>query len=313
MELRHLRYFVAVAQELHFGRAALRLRMAQPPLSQQILKLEAEVGVALFDRSKRRVELTKAGSVFFDEAKAILLHVERAAEAAQRSQRGQVDRLVVSFAPWVDLTILPRIIRTFGERHPDVDVQLRELNVPNQILAFRAGQIQVGFLYPPVHDRNLAVETILAEPLVVAFPEGHRLESFTRVPPDTLADEPQILLSREQAPAYHDLVVAFCRDVGFTLRVRHEAEHPQQVLSLVAAGMGIALVPSSAVTVERRELRHRPLDHAGPQFELAVAWRRSDASPVLHTFLDFVRNRARVTQRRRPARDGRWRVTGSAG
>lgn len=287
---------MAVAQELHFGRAALRLRMAQPPLSQQILKLEAELGVALFDRSRRRVELTKAGSDFFDEAKAILLHVERAVQAARRSQRGQVERLVVGFVPWADLTILPLIIRTFGERHPDVYVQLRELNVPNQILAFRAGQIRVGFLYPPVHDRNLAVETILTEPLVVAFPEGHRLETFTRVPPDTLADEPQILLSRERAPAYHDLVVGFCRDVGFTLRVRHEADHPQQVLSLVAAGMGIALVPASAVTVERRELHHRPLDPAGPPFELAVAWRQSDASPVLHTFLDFVRSRARVTQ-----------------
>lgn len=140
-----------------------------------------------------------------------------------------------------------------------------------------------------------SIETIFAEPLIVAFPEGHRLETFTRVPPDTLADEPQILLSRERAPAYHDLVVAFCRDVGFTVRVRHEAEHPQQVLSLVAAGMGIALVPASAVTFERRELHHRPLDHG-------VAWRRSDASPVLHTFLDFVRNRERVRQRRRPAR-----------
>jgi len=297
---------VAVAQELHFGRAALRLRMAQPPLSQQILKLEAELGVALFDRSKRRIGLTKAGSVFFDEAKAILLHVERAAEAAQRSQRGQVDPLVVSFAPWIDLTILPHIIRTFGERHPDVHVQLRELNVPNQILAFRAGQIRVGFLYPPVHDRDLAVETILAEPLVVAFPEGHRLETFTRVPPDTLADEPQILLSREEAPAYRDLVLAFCRDVGFTVRVRHEAEYAQQVLSLVAAGMGIALVPASAMTFERRELHHRPLDHAGPRLEVGVAWRRSDASPVLHTFLDFVRDQARVTQRRRPrSRAGR--------
>ncbi len=292
---------MAVAQELHFGRAALRLRMAQPPLSQQILKLEAELGVALFDRSKRRIELTKAGSVFFDEAKAILLHVERAAEAAQRSQRGQVDRLVVSFAPWVDLTILPLMIRTFGERHPDVHVQLRELNVPNQILALREGRIGVGFLYPPVHDRNLAVETILAEPLVVAFPEGHRLKTFRRIPPETLADEPQILLSREQAPAYHDLLVAFCRDVGFTLRVRHEADHPQQVLSLVAAGLGIALVPASAVIFERRELNHRPLDHAGLRFELGVAWRRSDASPVLHTFLDFVRDRARVTSRRRAA------------
>ncbi|MBI2207737.1 MAG: LysR family substrate-binding domain-containing protein [Candidatus Rokubacteria bacterium] len=213
----------------------------------------------------------------------------------------------MSFAPWIDLTILPMIIRTFGERHPDVHVQLRELNVPNQILAFRAGHIQVGFLYPPVHDRNLAVETILAEPLVVAFPEGHRLETFKCVPPDTLAEEPQIMLSREHAPAYHDLayhdlVMAFCRDVGFTVRVRHEAEHPQQVLTLVAAGMGIALVPASAVTVERRQVHHRPLDHADPRFELGVAWRRSDASPVLHTFLDFVRNRARVTQRRRPAR-----------
>jgi DNA-binding transcriptional LysR family regulator len=302
VELRHLRYFVAVAEELHFGRAALRLRMAQPPLSQQIRQLEAELGAALFHRTKRRVELTEAGRTLLPEAKAILLHTERAARATRQSQHGPVGHLVVGFVPSADLSILPPVVRTFGARHPEVHLQLLELNTLDQILALREDRLQIGFVRPPVHDRNLAVEPVFAEPLVVAFPEGHRLEAWERVPVTTLADEPHIFIPRQRAPVYHDLVMRFCRDMGFTVRVRHEADHPHTVLSLVAAGLGISLVPASSVAIERPGLHHRPLDPAGPPLELAVAWPRHQQSAVLRTFLDIVRDRARAIRFRRPAR-----------
>jgi DNA-binding transcriptional LysR family regulator len=290
---------VAVAEELHFGRAALRLRMAQPPLSQQIRKLEAEIGVALFNRTKRRVELTEPGRTLLGEANALLLHAERAEEAVRGAQRRPIGRLAVGFAPWADFAILPSIIRRFGERHPEVHLQVRELNIVEQILALREGRLQVGFVRPPVHDRNLVFERIFTEPLVVAFPDGHRLEAHKRVPVDMLAAEPHILLPRERAPVYHDLVMRFYRDMGFTVRVRHEADHPYGILSLVAAGLGISLVPASAVTVERPGLSHRLLDPAGPAVELALAWPRRSLQPaLLQTFVEIVRSQARAMQRR---------------
>jgi DNA-binding transcriptional LysR family regulator len=309
VELRHLRYFVAVAEELHFGRAAVRLRMAQPPLSQQIRQLEAELGVALFSRTRRRVELTEAGRTLLGEAKAILLHTEHAAHAARRSQRAHAGRLVVGLAPWVDFSIVPAIIRTFGDRHPDVQLQVLELSGLDQILALRETRLQVGFLRPPVHDRELTLERVLAEPLVVAFAEGHRVGGWRRVPARALADEPQIVVSRPRAPMYYDLVMRFCRDAGFTVRVRQETEHPHSVLSLVAAGLGIALVPASAVAVPRPGLHHRPLDPAGPPVELAVAWRAAQHSPALDMFLDTVRDLARASRRRRSPHGVRGRAT----
>jgi DNA-binding transcriptional LysR family regulator len=302
VELRHLRYFVAVAEELHFGRAALRLGMAQPPLSQQIRRLEAEIGITLFSRTKRHVELTDAGRAFLDHARAILLQAEQAVQAAQRAQPGRAGRLAVGFAPWADFSILPPLIRTFGARHPDVQLQVLELNAPDQIRALRDERIQVAFLRPPVHDRSLTVERIVTERLVVAFPSGHRLEAWRRVPLKRLADEPHIVVPRQRAPVYHDLVTRFCRDMGFTVRPRHEIDHPHGVLSLVAAGLGISLVPASALTNERDGVHHRPLAPAGPAVELVVAWRRAQRSPQLHAFLDVVRDHARAI-RRRGARD----------
>jgi DNA-binding transcriptional LysR family regulator len=296
VELRHLRYFLAVAEELHFGRAALRLGIAQPPLSQQIRKLEQELRVELFHRTKRRVALTDAGRTLLDEARTILLQTERAAQAAQRSQRGEMGGLAVAFVPWAEFVFLPAIVRTFGKQHPNVQLQALELNALDQIQALREDRIQVGILRPPVHDRSLAIERVFTERLVVAFAEGHRLEAFERVPVRVLADEPHIFVRRQRVPVYHDLVMRFCRDHGFTVRIRHEVEHPFSVLTLVAAGLGISLVPASAVSNERGGVRHRPLHPAGPAVELAVAWRRGHHAPALDAFLQVVRTQARAAR-----------------
>ena len=173
MELRHLRYFVAVAEELHFGRAAVRLRMAQPPLSQQIQALERDLGVVLINRTTRRVALTAAGAAFLLEARRVLEQAERAVHTAQRASRGEIGHLAIGFVPSADLDILPRALRLWRKRFPETDIELRALLPGQQVEALRHGQIQLGILRLPVDDRSLVVKSIHREPLMAALPVRH--------------------------------------------------------------------------------------------------------------------------------------------
>jgi len=297
MELRHLRYFIAVAEELHFGRAALKLGIAQPPLSQQIRALERELGILLLQRTKRRVQLTEPGRVFLEAGRAVLDGVERAVEAARRAERGQVGRLAIGFAPWSDFTELPRMVKLFGERHPDVQLELHNLTVAEQLAALRAGRIDVGFVRPPVTDATLLTEPVLSEPIVVVFHAGHRFAKLRRVPVLDLAREPCTLLARRRAPAYYDHIAGLCRAGGLTLETKQEVEHPQTLLGLVAAGLGVSLVPGTFATASRVGVAHRWLDPPGPALETILTWRRDDPSPLVREFLAVVRE---VTQARRP-------------
>lgn len=296
MELRHLRYFIAVAEELHFGRAASKVGIAQPPLSQQIRALEREIGVELFQRTKRRVQLTEPGRVFLDAARAVLDGVERAVQAAQRAGKGEVGRLVVGFVPWADFTDFPRMVRLFGDRHREAHLELDNLTVPEQLAGLRAGRIDVGFVRPPVSDGTLLTEHVLSEPIVVVFPTGHRFARLRRVPVLDLAGEQCILLARRRAPAFYDHIAALCRAGGLILEAKQEVEHPQTLIALVAAGLGISLVPGSFAAATRRGVAHRSLDPPGPALQTIVAWRRDDPSPLLREFLTVVRE---VTRGRR--------------
>ena len=182
MELRHLRYFVAVAEELHFSRAAARLHIAQPPLSQQIRHLERELGVALFNRTRRHVELTAAGRAFLDESRRVLLQAERAARIAQRAGRGEIGQLAVAFVPSADLDLLPRVLRAWSARFPDVELDLQALLPVAQLEALAGGRIQVGLVRLPVTaGSEVIVECIESEPLVAALPLRHRLAKRARV------------------------------------------------------------------------------------------------------------------------------------
>lgn len=298
MDLRHLRYFIAVAEELHFGRAALKLGIAQPPLSQQIRALEHEIGLTLLQRTKRRVQLTEPGRVFLEAARAALDSVERAVEAARHAGRGQVGRLVVGFVPWADFTDFPRMVKTFGERHPDVQLELDNLSVPEQLAALRAGRMDVGFVRPPVSDTTFLTEHVLSEPIVVVFPVGHRLGKLRRVPIVDLAGEPCILLARRRAPAYYDHIAGLCRAGGLILEAKQEVEHPQTLIALVAAGLGISLVPGSFAAATRRGVTHRSLDTPGSALQTIVAWRRDDPSPLVGEFLTVVREVRRGRRQR---------------
>ena len=297
MELRHLRYFIAVAEELHFGRAAARLHIAQPPLSQQIRRLETELQAPLFYRTRRHVELTDAGRVLLGEAKAIVAQAEQAVGITQRASRGEIGQLFVGCALWADFIGGPKIIRTFAQRYPHVAVELRDLSSPEQVSALEAGHIHVGILRPPVQSPALMAERLLSEKLAVAFPRGHQFKHYERVPWRALANQPYILFSRRKAPAFEAVVARACHEAGVTLKVKYELEHPQTILAIVEAGLGISLVPASSAMLKRPGIAYRRLRPAGPTLETLIAWRRGAEQPLVQAFIRVAREVARSRRR----------------
>ncbi len=288
MELRHLRYFVAVAEELHFGRAAARVRIAQPPLSQQIRQLEQELGVTLFNRTRRRVELTPAGRAFLEDVRRVFGQVELAVRTAQRASRGEIGQLALGFVPSADLDVLPRVLRVWSARFPTVEIELYTLLPRAQLEALRDGHIQLGFLRLPVDERGLVLESIQREPLLAALPQGHRLARSARVRLGDLAGETMILFPRHIAPGYYDLYIRACRHAGFTPRVLHPGSM-QTNLGLVSAGLGVALMPASIRNLRRAGVVYRALAPPVPHVEMAVAYRRDHRSAVLPAFLRVLR------------------------
>ncbi len=285
-ELRHLRYFVAVAEELHFGRAAERLHMSQPPLSMQIQALERSLGVQLLVRTQRQVSLTRAGEAFLRESRQILARLEAAARLARRVSRGEVGELAVGFVSSADYNVLPPLLREFRQRAPDVRLTLHESTTDRQLEALVQGRLDVGFVLPPVEDPRIAYRAVHREPLLVALPSRHGLARRRGpVPMDRLADQPFILFPRELAPGLYDDIVSFCRSAGFSPRVEQEAVQMQTILSLVSAEMGVALIPASLVHLGRTGVTCKPLREAAPQTEIGIAWRRDDSLATLHLFL----------------------------
>jgi DNA-binding transcriptional LysR family regulator len=293
MELRTLRYFVTLAEELHFGRAARRLAITQPPLSMAIRALEEEIGVTLFARTRRQVALTHAGSTFVEEARAILAHADDAVLLAQAAHRGEVGRLTVGYMSASIFTLLPAVLREFAAAQPGVRLDLRELTLPQQFDALRAGALHVGFVRPPVMDAELAYQPLLDEPLLVALPAGHPLAAARRVRAARLSTEAFVMFQRAPGLVLHDLVLSFCLKAGFAPRVAQQASQTHAVVGLVSAGIGVALVPSSAQEIRLRGVEFRPLADKSPSVGTGIAWRRADGSPVLKAFIDTARRVAR--------------------
>ena len=293
MELRSLRYFVTLADELHFGRAAKRLSMTQPPLSQSISGLERELGVRLFERTRRKVALTHAGAAFLDEARATLARATQAVETARRAERGEVGRLSVGYLAASAYSLLPLVLRDFARGFPGVKLELRELTLPQQFEALLRGDIDVALLRPPVAAAELASESVLSERFVLALPARHPLCALRRVPARRLAAEPFVMFPRQPGLVFHDLVMDFCLRTGFTPRVAQEANQTHTVVGLVSAGIGVALVPASTQKIGLVGVAYRPLREATPYARTAVAWRRADSSPVITAFLDVARRVAK--------------------
>jgi DNA-binding transcriptional LysR family regulator len=296
MDLRQLRYFVAVAEELHFGRAADRLTMTQPPLSQQIQALEQELGVPLFARTRRSVALTPVGAQWLPEVRRVLADAAALPGLARRLARGEVGSLSLAFVSTADYGVLPSLLRQYGERHPDVHLQLREATSDVQIEALLSGEIDAGLVIPPrpvVFPASLAYLPLVHEPLVAAVPEGWRpagrRASVTKIALADIAQAPLIIFPRRSAPAFYDIITGYYAAQGLAPRIGQEAIQMQTIVSLVSAGMGVALVPRSLCNLRRTGVVYLELDGPVPEIETGLVWRRQAATPALQSFVEIAR------------------------
>jgi DNA-binding transcriptional LysR family regulator len=289
MELRHLRYFIAVAEELHFSRAAARLHIAQPPLSQQIKQLEAELHTQLLWRTKRRVELTAAGEAFLEEARRTLAQADHAAWVAQSTAAGDTGQVQVGFIESALPRFLPRLLRSFRERHPKVQVVLQGLTSGQQVEALKRAEIQVAVLRPTRAGAQVAFHEIGTEGLLVAMPADHRLAELETVPVEELEHEGWVLFPRLLSPGLHDHLVGICRKAGFVPRVVHEAREGRTIVGMVGAGMGVALVAESMRNLGGLEVICRPLAASDARIPMCVAWRRDERARVVRSFIEIAK------------------------
>jgi len=289
IELRHLRSYIAVAEERHFRRAAERLHMSQPPLSQQIKTLEEALGVQLLIRDRRGVVVTDAGQVFLEQARAVLAAMDGAVDAARRAQDGELGHLSVGFVGSSMYGRVPEIIRRFRAAHPTVHLSLRELGTGAQAEALIHGEIDVGFLRPPVSAEGVEIDQLLDEPVVVVMPEDHHLVGMPSLTLMHLRRERFVLLSRAAAPGQHDAISKALAADGAAPLVVQEAEEMQTIIGLVASGMGVSLVPASVRALDRHDVVYRDIVGPAPRIELAYAYRRGDTNPVVQNFLAAVR------------------------
>jgi len=290
MELRHLRYFRVVAEELHFGRAAQRLLIAQPPLSQQIRQLERELGVELLIRSTRNVELTPAGQAYLDRTIAILDAVDDAADLARRVADGTTGRLTIGCVGSATYSVLPQLVRALSELLPDVDVRVHgEMLAPTQLAALAAGEIDLALLRPPVIDPGLSTEIIRRDSLFVALPEGHRLSKRKRLAIGDLREEDLVAHAGGGRSVMGSLLATLCADAGFTPRVRHEVEETSTLVTLVAAGLGVAIVPAPTSALNIAGVVYRPLQPQSLGVELVAAWPASTHDQLVRRVIETLR------------------------
>jgi DNA-binding transcriptional LysR family regulator len=308
VELRHLRYFVAVCETLHFGEAARKLRIAQPSLSLQIQQLEAEVRATLLRRTRRRVELTEAGQLFLEEARDILARADRAALIARRAGIGDGGRLRVGVGYCMDQRALVRAAASFHDLHPRVRIELQTMAVPAQISALQDQRLDVGFLRSTVNE-GLSSDVVVTEPLVVALPRGHRFAGSRAIVLSRLCDDDFVVTSREFVPVYHDIVLRACREAGFVPHALHEPDQLQMLLLFVSMGCGVALVPAFAQRLRTPRVRFAALRPTSPMLETVVAWRRQNESAMLGEFVSIAR---RILARSaHPRKTGRHRLGSS--
>jgi DNA-binding transcriptional LysR family regulator len=289
MELRQLRYFVAVAEELSFHRGAERAGVSQPPLSRQIANLEAELGTRLLDRNKHNVALTEAGKVFYAEAIKSLAAVDKAIDTARRAAKGQMGSLTLGFGGSATYAVIPKLLRRFRSLFPEVELSLHVLPMAGQLDALREQSIDIGFHIAPIQDDTLLSRCILRDPLVVAFPSTHPLFRKPKIGLKALESCDFVMLSRSGGGlSNYTQVMQICRQAGFVPNIVREVTPMESVIGLVAADVGIAIVPS---TVQQRlriaNVAYRPIRERYAVMEFAIAWRKDDTSSVVAAFVEL--------------------------
>ena len=297
IDFRRLHYFVVVAEELHFTRAAERLHISQPPLSYQIQQLERELGVLLFERTRHGVQLTDAGRALLEEARRIFGQIEQTVRTVQRVGHGEVGLLTIGFVPSASNSILPDLLRMFHQRFPDVRLFLKEMTPDQVVWGLHNQRIDAGLLYLPLDDSALNVYSVLREPLVAVLPATHPLANRSQIALQALANEFFITPSRyASVPGLHSHTTEACRQAGFSPKIAQEAWLMQTIIGLVGANMGVALVPASVQNLHRTGIVYKPLQDVSTQVDMGILWRRDDTLPVLQRFLYVVREMTPIVQ-----------------
>ncbi|MFT8361951.1 MAG: acetoin biosynthesis transcriptional regulator AlsR [Sporolactobacillus sp.] len=289
MEFRHLTYFITVAEELHFGRAAARLQMTQPPLSKQIQQMEDEMGVMLFKRNKRHVELTTAGELFLADARKIRAQLTQAIDTAQRAQRGEFGQLVIGFVGSASYDILPAFIREYRRLYPEVAVILHELSTPDQVLALLGRRIDIGLLHPPISSSLIEHEPVKKGVAALSLPKNHPLASQPTITLEDLRDQSFIVVSRDIWPGLYDEFLALFQNTDFSPKIVQEATEYQMVVGLVSAGIGIGVVPATAEKLFNLEVVYREISGHPMPAVLSMAHLKKNNNPAMKQFTRLAR------------------------
>ncbi|MFH8590378.1 LysR family transcriptional regulator [Streptomyces rimosus] len=292
LPLPQLHAFVVLAEELHFGHAAARLGIAQPPLSQQIRRLEDKVGHALFSRRPGQVALTPAGRELLPAARRALADLASGLAAARAIGSGRAGRLRIGFAASLALTVLPGLLRTFRQRFPDVHLNIQEMTTAPQITALRDKTIDIGLVREPSPEPDLGFRTVLREPFVAVLPAAHPLAAQRTVKLADLADLPFVLLPRAVGPQLYDQITGLCVGAGFTPRITQHAVEWQTVCALVKTGLGVSLAPASIRRIRLEGVAFRTIAPDTTRTRVAVAWRRNDENPLIGHLLATVSQEA---------------------
>jgi DNA-binding transcriptional LysR family regulator len=293
VELRQLRYFIAIAEEGSFSRAAQRLHVSQPPLSTQIKALEQELGAQLLTRNNRGVALTAAGQVFYQEVRSVLMRLDGACTKAVQADRGDVGMLSIGFVSIADYSVLPPALKSFRAQFPLVEVQLHELTTDAQIRELRAGRLDLGLGLAPVEEPDLEFRTVLREELVLAAPAGQVTAKADGVDLRTLSKASFIVPPRDIAPGLYDLTISRCRAAGFAPRIVQNARQMQTVIGLVSCGMGLALVPASVRNLKRAGVSYQALRGRPALIDLGILRRRDSENTFGQHFISALQVAAR--------------------
>jgi len=288
MDLRDLRYVVVLADELHFGKAAERLGTSQPPLSRYIRRIEQELGVQLFYRTRRVVQLTDAGVRFVEHARKLLAEFDHLTSAASREHDVETGHLTVGCVT-SHKRYLVESVHAFSRKHPDVHLEFQSMGTDEQVKALKQGRIQVGFVVLPIPTSDMATEIISSEARLLGLPADHMLARRRRIPLTSLAEEPFILFTRTLCSGSHDQIIRTCINAGFSVHIAHEVTDIVTGLALVEAGLGVSVFPASMQDFATRNVVFREVYPAFPKVELALAYRADDDSPLLRLFLSAVK------------------------
>jgi DNA-binding transcriptional LysR family regulator len=295
MDLRHLRYFIAVAEELHFTRAAERLGIKQPPLSLQIRQLEQEIGTPLFRRQTRGVELTESGILLLEKARDILRDVEKTKLSVQMRARGETGRIRLGFAGATYVhRLIPGIIRAYRERYPGVVLSPEQSNTARLLAALQSDEIDIAFVRPPiVGGEGLTLDPLIDEPMMIVLPQWHPRARDRSMPLAALAPDTLILFPRAIGPGLHDAIIASCQRAGFSPKLGQEASQTVSIIHMVAAGFGVSIVPRSLDRIRAEGVVYLGIEGEAPRAPISLAYRRDDRSTVVRNFVGLARRAAR--------------------